>query len=1248
MFLFKRKLVVLTMLLGLGLIFSAQAATAAATDLLISEYIEGSGFNKAIEIYNGTGSDIDLAAAGYTLELYSNGSPTASQTLSLSGTIADGDVLVLANSQADPAILAEADVQNNSVINFNGDDALVLRKNGAVVDAVGQVGVDPGSQWGSGDASTQNNTIRRNDDVCAGDTVETDAFDPATEWAGFPENTFDGLGSHTANCDGGGGGGGSAATDLFFSEYIEGSSFNKAIEIYNGTDGAIDLAAGVYTLELYSNGNAAPNSTLALSGSVAAGDVFVLANPSSDPAILAEADVQNGGTINWNGDDTIVLRKDGAVVDAFGQAGFDPGSQWSSAGVTTQNETLRRNADVCAGDTVETDVFDPAAEWGAFGQDTFDGLGSHTANCDGTPPVTGQPFPFVDGFDNDDCTVAGWQVISVDTDQANTWSCSAQFSNADVNGFGDSAPADEWLITPALDMDAQADETLDFRSWTNFTDVNYPQLEVVYSSDYDGADPTAATWTPLTGITYSPENSGAWTDSGTIDLSGISGSSVYFAFHYVSSGTSGGTAAGWRLDSVEFDVAGVSGPIEAKVHEVQGSGATVALAGQEVTVEAIVIGDYQNDDQLRGFFIQEEDADADLDSATSEGIFVFCGGCDTDVAVGDLVQVTGEAEDFFGMSQLDVPAAASGAVTVVSSGNALPTPATVSFPASASTTAEATFENIEGMLITASNDLVVSEYFQLGRYGQLVLTADARPHQFTDQNAPSTAGYAAFLDDLAKTRIILDDDNNIQNAPIGTTPDSAYYWPRPGLSTSNFVRGGDSISGLSGIMHWSFAGQSGTDAWRIRPVDEAFSYNFVSNNARQAAPDPVGGTFKVASFNVLNYFTTLGERGADSAAELDRQREKIAAAICAIDADVVGLIEIENNGTTAINDLLNGSNGVNAICGNYVAIDAGVIGTDQIAVAFIYRSTTAAPIGSPTILDSSVDPTFIDTKNRPALAQTFKQEPNGGVLTVVVNHLKSKGSSCDDVGDPGLNDGAANCNLTRASAATAIANWLATDPTGSGDEDFLIIGDLNAYRQEDPITNLISAGYVDLLDANIGPDAYSYVFDGQLGYLDYALTNAPLNVQVTGVTAWHINADEINIFDYNDDVQDTGEASFERESGALPVYEANAFRASDHDPVIVGFELDNDQDNDGVADDFDLCSGTVLPEDEPPSSKKNRFFVNENGEFVDGKGNLAGISISDTFGCSGIEIIDAMGLGNGHREQGITRGALLDWIALNS
>ncbi|MEO0598447.1 MAG: ExeM/NucH family extracellular endonuclease, partial [Chloroflexota bacterium] len=452
-----------------------------------------------------------------------------------------------------------------------------------------------------------------------------------------------------------------------------------------------------------------------------------------------------------------------------------------------------------------------------------------------------------------------------------------------------------------------------------------------------------------------------------------------------------------------------------RIHAIQGAGANVI--GGTYTVEAIVVGDFQASDQLRGFFIQEEDADVDADLLTSEGIFVFCGSCSTDVVVGDLVQVTGLAEDFFDMSQIDVTGDGA-SVTVISSENPLPTPATVTLSATGGDTeATDTFEQFEGMLVTFPQELVVSEYFELARYGQLVLTEAERPAQFTDANEPSDAGYTTFLEELAARRIILDDDNNIQNDPTEVGADEPYFYPRPGLSTTNFVRGGDSITNLTGVMHWSFAGQSGTNAWRIRPVEPAFSYAFTSNNPRTAQPADVGGSLTVASFNVLNYFTSLDDgtnpnaRGAHSASEFIRQGDKIAAAICAMNADIVGLIEIENNGATALEALIAELNEVDG-CADYAYVNTGVIGTDAIAVAFIYRTDTVELIGAPAVLDTPdfVSP-FGSPRNRPALAQTFQEIASEGVVTVVVNHLKSKGSGCG-AGDDAT-DGSGNCDLTR-------------------------------------------------------------------------------------------------------------------------------------------------------------------------------------------------------------------------------------------
>jgi predicted extracellular nuclease len=168
---------------------------AAPTELFFSEYIEGSGINKALEIYNGTGATVDLAAGNYSIEIYFDGSVTVGTTIALTGTVADDDVYVVADDGAAAAILAETDQTSTSNF-FNGDDAAVLLKDGVAIDVIGQIGTDPGDYWGSGDVATENHTLRRKATVEAGDTDGSDAFDPAIEWDGYAEDTIDGLGSH--------------------------------------------------------------------------------------------------------------------------------------------------------------------------------------------------------------------------------------------------------------------------------------------------------------------------------------------------------------------------------------------------------------------------------------------------------------------------------------------------------------------------------------------------------------------------------------------------------------------------------------------------------------------------------------------------------------------------------------------------------------------------------------------------------------------------------------------------------------------------------------------------------------------------------------------------------------------------------------------------------------------------------------------------------------------------------------------
>jgi predicted extracellular nuclease len=254
------------------------------------------------------------------------------------------------------------------------------------------------------------------------------------------------------------------------------------------------------------------------------------------------------------------------------------------------------------------------------------------------------------------------------------------------------------------------------------------------------------------------------------------------------------------------------------------------------------------------------------------------------------------------------------------------------------------------------------------------------------------------------------------------------------------------------------------------------------------------------------------------------------------------VIEVQNDASASIADLVAAVDGLLG-ASTYTFLDTGTIGSDAIKVGLIYKPSVVEPLGDFAILDSSVDPSFIDTLSRPVLAQSFAELATGEVFTVAVNHLKSKGSGCDALGDPDVGDGQGNCNLTRRDAASAEQRWLASDPTGSGDPDVLLIGDFNAYALEDPITLLTGSGYVNLIAEFVDDDAYSYVFEGQSGYLDHALASSDLAAQVTSAVEWHINADEPRFLDYN------------LEFNPPSAYRPDAFRSSDHDPLLVGLNL---------------------------------------------------------------------------------------------
>ena len=565
------------------------------------------------------------------------------------------------------------------------------------------------------------------------------------------------------------------------------------------------------------------------------------------------------------------------------------------------------------------------------------------------------------------------------------------------------------------------------------------------------------------------------------------------------------------------------------ISAIQGSGNASSVVGQTLSVQGIVVGDFQGGSGtgLGGFFIQEEDADQDGDATTSEGIWVF-EDLGIDVAIGDLVTVTGTVSEFGDLTQLNLSGSDAN-ITIDQVGAGLPTPTALMLPAD-----DAQREAVEGMYLQFTESVSITSNFGLARFGEIEVAAGDRLVQYTECNEPDADGLAAYNAAQDDRRLIVDDgrsgDNNFPIVlPTGET-----------LTATNSLRAGTVLTSLTGVMDERF------NNYRLQPTADA---TVQMANARPTTAPNVGGNLTVVGMNVLNYFTTLGRRGADDADELQRQQDKIVAAICELDADILGLVEIENNSgaNSATNTLIAA---IAAECGKqYTAVVAPNTGTDEIKVVLIYDASVVEESGTAAALTT---PNDVFSSSRVPVAQTFRiieagSEGLGEELLVTVNHWKSKGGSCGAGDDD--NGGAGSCDGTRVRTAEAIRTWLSSDPTGTGVLAQLIIGDLNAYSQEEPITTLTDNGFVNLVRANAPAGSFpcgsvpSYVFRGEWGSLDHALASSELAPLVTGATPWNVNAAEPTALDYDTRFNDPS------------LYAADFYRFSDHDPIVVGIQL---------------------------------------------------------------------------------------------
>ncbi|MEL6389086.1 MAG: ExeM/NucH family extracellular endonuclease [Bacteroidota bacterium] len=586
------------------------------------------------------------------------------------------------------------------------------------------------------------------------------------------------------------------------------------------------------------------------------------------------------------------------------------------------------------------------------------------------------------------------------------------------------------------------------------------------------------------------------------------------------------------------------------IAEIQGSGDVSPLVGDTVTTYGIVTGDFQEADELRGFFLQDPIGDGN--DSTSEGIFVFIPQANsffgTQVNVGDSISVRGNVKEFNTLTEIDFVSA----LTVHASGRSLPTQVQNVLPE----VNDGDLERVEGMLV-ALDGMTVSQNFFLGRYGQMTLASPTddgqRGRLFKPTNLFDAGSTGADSLAMANARrlIVLDDGQDVD--ALGDNPNPVPYLGSPPPAV---IRSGDSISNLVGVIDFGRINSSQSNPGRDYRIHPTQAPTFHTVNARTTSPDPIDGRLKVAGFNVLNYFNGNGAgggfptaRGARTPGEFAKQTDKIVEAIVGIDADVLGLMEIENDGygtNSAIQDLVDAVNmklGTN----RYTFVDPGTSnwGQDVIAIGFLYDSTSVQIATGTTVAGLSTGE-FTQAggrRHRQPMAVTFEERATGEQFTAVVNHFKSKGSLTGIPGDEDQGDLQGNNNFSRSNASRDLATWLATDPTGTSDSDYIILGDINAYAQEDPLQLLADSGYMNVIRNEMGMEEYSFTFDGEAGSLDHILTSESLMAQNGGATIWHVSTDEPAVIDYTESFNPAG------------YYEVSPFRASDHDPIILGLNL---------------------------------------------------------------------------------------------
>ncbi|MGO1175799.1 MAG: ExeM/NucH family extracellular endonuclease [Brevibacterium aurantiacum] len=637
------------------------------------------------------------------------------------------------------------------------------------------------------------------------------------------------------------------------------------------------------------------------------------------------------------------------------------------------------------------------------------------------------------------------------------------------------------------------------------------------------------------------------------------------------------TAAPATPDALPGDDGGDDGPGTpvpedvTPIAAIQGPGDESPMQGETVKTRGVVTASYPSGG-LNGYYVQTPGTGGAEDETpgASDGVFVYSPGTVADISIGDHLELTGVVSEHYGQTQISVSTAG---VTSLDEAAEAVKPVEDVFPDDA-----AAREALEGMLLQPGGELTVADNYSTNTYGEVVLaTGDGTLSQPTDVARPGSAEAGALEAENLRREVVLDDGASVNYL------ENDKDVPLPYVSNDAPVRVGAQASITSPVV-------LGFDheKWRFQPTtrltgDNAEAIQPASfSDTRTEAPEDIGGQVSLASFNVLNYFTTTGDqlsgcsyyddrdgnpitvrsgcqaRGAANAESLERQEAKIVTAINKLDASVVSLMEIENSSVfgedrdAALGTLvkrLNGAAGTQKW--DFVSSPAEVPAEeDVIRTALIYQPAEVAPQGDSTILD---DQDAFSNAREP-LSQAFAPKDESGeaeadkTFVTISNHFKSKGSG-DGPGNVDNGDGQGNSNADRVKQAKSLVEF-AGEQQKTADSDFVyMLGDFNSYTQEDPMQVFYEAGFKDV--ASEKTDKSTYVYQSRTGSLDHVLAlddsasngvdGASAFDAITGADIWNINSVEALALEYsrfNYNVSD--------------LYAPDQFRASDHDPVVVG------------------------------------------------------------------------------------------------